>query len=402
MKRFFNSNLFYGITSVLLAIFLLFYVDSVDNPVTEKTFTVNLTTRNLPNNLIIDQTPIPIRIRVSGNKTTFYSLSSKDFKAWVDLNNARAGRGTYDVQTGLPLGVSFVWVDPATVDLYLDEIGTKTIRLQHQITNSVASGYGNFEPVLTPNQINITGPKLLLDQVSHGLVRIDLGGMKSDYVAELPILLIDSENKIIDNSQITLSQNTTKVEVTITENMSSKTVQVRPAITGEIQEKWVVSSVEVKPTNVKITGSFDIIKDIEYLTTETIDLSLLDGSFSGKVKLNVPEGVGVLDGVEVEVTIELAENLMQRTVSNIPVEVRNSPANVNYGTLPSNVDVTLEAYPWIFANYMSLDGGYQIPVKAFVDLSGKAADSREYPVEIECPEDFRIVSISSDKVRLHN
>jgi YbbR domain-containing protein len=401
MNNFFKSNLFYGITSVLLAIFLLFYVDSIDNPIVEKPYTVNLSTRNLANDLIMDGTPIQVRIRVSGNKTTFYALSSKDFRAWVDLSQAKPGLGTYDIQISVPSGVSLVWMEPKTADIYLDEIGSKTIEVQHQIINTVASGYGNFEPVLTPKQIKITGPMLLLDQVDHALVRIDLDGLKADYVADLPVMLIDKEKKVMEESNITLSQEKVKVQVAITENMSSKSVQVRPAITGEIQEKWLVSSVEVKPTTVRITGSFDKIKDIEYLTTETIDLSLLEESFSGKVKLNVPEGIGVLDGTEVDVNIKLTENLVQRTLKDIPIEVRNAPKDNSYGTLPTKVDVTLEGYPWIFANY-SNEGGYVIAVKAFVDLQGKEAGSQDYPIQIECPSDFKVVSTSVETVRLHH
>jgi YbbR domain-containing protein len=237
--------------------------------------------------------------------------------------------------------------------------------------------------------------------VDHGVVQIDLSGLKSDYVAELPVSLVGKNDQVVENAQIKVDQPKVKAQVTITENMSSKSVQIRPAITGEIQESWLVSSVEVKPTTVRITGAFDLIKDIEYLTTDTIDLTLLEDSFSGKINLNIPEGVGVLDGTQVDVNIKLIKNLIKRTISGLPIEVRNAPANKNYGTLPTQVDVELQAFPWVFAGRSTTEGGYDIPVKPFVDLGGEPANSKDYEIQIECPPEFEVLTISTKTVRVH-
>lgn len=401
MKDFLRSNLFYRLSSVVLAIFLMFYVHSLENPNSEKTFySVNIAFNNQPSDLILSGEPKTVDIRIKGTRNLVNNTSSKDIKAWVDLAEAKAGKSVYKVQYSLPDGVEVAWVKPGTMELYLDEIGSKTVALKYVTANAVESGFGNFEPVVEPSQVQVSGPKLLLEKISHAVVNIDLTGLKTNFEGELPIQLVDQEGNPVQDAMISLSQDKAKVQVAVTENMSSKSVPVRPALSGEIQKNWMVSSVEVVPTTVRITGSFDIIKDIEYLTTQPLDLTQLTESFSGKLALVVPEGVGVLDGTEVQVNVTVTENLATHTINDVPVEVRNGPADRSYGTLPTTVDVELQAYPWIFANASSA-GGYNIAVKAYVDLEGQAAGTKEYTVKAECPADYKVVSISPETVRVH-
>jgi YbbR domain-containing protein len=401
MKDFLRSNLFYRLSSVVLAIFLMFYVHSLENPNSEKTFySINIAFNNQPSDLILSGEPKTVDIRIKGTRNLVNNTSSKDIKAWVDLAEAKAGKSVYKVQYSMPEGVEIAWIKPGTMELYLDEIGSKTVALKYTTANAVESGFGNFEPVVEPAQVQVSGPKLLLEKISHAVVNIDLTGLKTNFEGELPIQLVDQDGNPVQDAMISLSQDKAKVQVAVTENMSSKSVPVRPALSGEIQKNWMVSSVEVVPTAVRITGSFDIIKDIEYLTTQPLDLTQLTESFSGKLALVVPEGVGVLDGTEVQVNVTVTENLATHTINGVPVEVRNGPADRSYGTLPTTVDVELQAYPWIFANASSA-GGYNIAVKAYVDLEGQAAGTKEYTVKAECPSDYKVVSISPDTVRVH-
>jgi len=401
MKEFLKSNWFYRLAAVALTIFLMFYVDSLQNPNSERIYnSVNVASNNLATELFLAEEPKALDVKVKGARSLINSTSSKDIKAWVDLAAAKAGKGVYKVQVTLPDGLELVWVKPNTMELYLDEMGSKTIALKYTTKNSVESGFGNFEPVVEPLQIQVTGPKLILEKISHGVVTIDLTGLKADFEGQLPIQLVGQDGVPILDSRVTLSQEKAKIKVAVTENMSSNSVPVRPALAGEIQENWMVSSVEVVPTTVRITGALDIIKNIEYLTTAPLDLTQMTQSFDGEVALIIPEGVGVLDGTQVRVKVTIEENLAKHTLSNIPVEVRNAPSGKTYGTLPSQVAVELQAYSWIFAN-KSMATGHDIPVKAYVDLAGKSADSQNYEVKVECPAEFQVKAVTPGTVRLH-
>ena len=76
--------------------------------------------------------------------------------------------------------------------------------------------------------------------------------------------------------------------------------------------------VEVSPSTVRIAGTYDMIKDIEFLNTEPIDLTGATEDYTARVALVVPEGIEVLDGNEVSVTVKIEENLTHRVLRDIP------------------------------------------------------------------------------------
>ncbi len=402
MKRFLDSNIFYGILAMVLAIFLLFYVDSSENPVSEKTYNnVNVAVSSLPEGMLLEKEPGPVEIRVNGYRSAINTAFARDVKASVDLRGAEPGTATYKVQYSLPSGLNLVYIKPEYIELTVDELGTKNLPVVCRTSNTVAEGYGSLEPVVNPASIVVTGPQRVLDQVEAAQVSLDLTGRNSDFQGSLPVVLFDKEWQEIQDSRLNLSAKEVSVHVVVTENLSSKSVSVRTALSGTIDEKYVVTGVEVQPSTVKITGSYAVISKIDSLTTEPIDLATLTESFHGSVKLLVPSNVEVLDGNEVEITIRIEENLTRRTFEGIPVEVRNGPAGMSYGTIPPTVDVTLAAYPQVFANASS-GGEYRIDIRAYVDLAGQPADTRDYNVMLEYPAEYQVVEVSPQIIRLYS
>jgi len=131
MKEFIKSNMFYRLASVVLAVFLMFYVHSLENPNSERTFyAVNVAMNNQPSELILDGEPKTVDFRIKGIRSLVSNTSSKDIKVWVDLAEAKAGKSVYKVQYSLPDGVEIAWVKPSTMEIYLDEIGAKNRGLE--------------------------------------------------------------------------------------------------------------------------------------------------------------------------------------------------------------------------------------------------------------------------------
>ena len=127
---------------------------------------------------------------------------------------------------------------------------------------------------------------------------------------------------------------------------------------------------EVSPSTVRIAGTYDMIKDIEFLNTEPIDLTGATEDYTARVALVVPEGIEVLDGNEVSVTVKIEENL------------------------------TLAAWPWVFAGDSNEEGEYEIAVRLYVDLRGEHPGDQEYQVLTEVPADYQVVQLSAQSVRV--
>jgi YbbR domain-containing protein len=404
MKKFLSSNIFYGILSVVLAVFLMFFVDSAENPVQEKSFVaVNIAVINLTENYLLESEPGMVEIRVRGLKSALNLTSSRDVLAWVDLQGSEPGQAPHDIQVSLPSGLELVSLRPVSVELDVDRLDAKNVPVYSQTINAVREGYSHLEPQLRPAEITVSGPRRTLDRVEAARVMVDLSDKAAEYQEDLPVILLDSDNKEIQDARLSLSAATVRAQVAVTENLLSKSMQVRTALSGTADEKYIVTGMEVEPSVVKVSGPYAVISRLgDYLTTAPIELSALTETFQEKVELALPENVAVLEGNQVLVTIGIEENLTRRTFAGIPVELRDPPPGKSYGCLPGVVDVTLAAYPWVFANASNEAGEYNVEVKAYVDLAGELADSRDYPVRLDYPEEYRVTEISPGTVRLYS
>ncbi|MCL1848275.1 MAG: CdaR family protein [Clostridiales bacterium] len=403
MKKFFNSNLFYALLAVVMAVFLMFFIESSENPITERSYNhVGVTVTGLAENYLLENDPGAVEIRVSGYRSAYNLILARDVRAYVDLRDVKPGTSQYPVQYSLPSGLSVVYIRPESVELSVDVMGSITMPIVCVTHNAVREGYSYRDPVLSPSSITLSGPQRILDQITEASVSVNLSERTTPYTADLPIELLDLDGAALQSSRISMSADRTNVRVDIAENLSSKSVTVRTALSGSVDDRYIVTGVEVRPSAVKINGTYSAISTIEYLTTEPIDLSPMTETFQGFVRLVTTPDIDVLEGDMVELTVRIEKNLTRRLIERIPIEIHNAPEGRNYGTIPLTVNALVAAYANVFEE-STIDGELQIDILAYVDLEGEPADARDYPLTVVAGEDIEIVQVSEETVRLfHN
>ena len=58
------------------------------------------------------------------------------------------------------------------------------------------------------------------------------------------------------------------------------------------------------------------------------------------------------------------------------------------------------AYPWVFDRDSDGEGGYNIPVRVFVDLKGEAPGGESQQLLTQVPEDYQVAELSVDTVQV--
>jgi YbbR domain-containing protein len=320
----------------------------------------------------------------------------------VDLADARPGTADYPVNYTLPNGLTIAYIRPDFVEITVDVFETIELPVLMYESNSVKQGYKSTEPVISPSTVEVSGPKRALDDIAEAAVRLDLSGRTSDFNEVLPVLLFERGGQEFQDRRVRLSQEEVSVYVGISENLSSKSVPVRAPLPGSVNNRYIVTGVEVQPSTVKITGPYATISTIDYLNTEAVNLSSITDTFHGSIKLITPPGVEVLEGDEVEITIMIEKNLIIRTYEGVPVEIRNAGDGAEYTTLPATVDVTLATFLDILEK-ADASGETRPAIVAYVDIADLEAlpeADENLPVMLEIPDDYTVVSISSGMVRL--
>ena len=402
MKKFLESNLFYGILAVIISITLYFYVASSENPIEEKSFpNVNISVTGLAENYLLESEPGRAVIMVSGNRSTLNATLTRDVRAYVDLRNAKPGTERYPVQYSIHDRLTLVYIRPEYIELTIDSAGSKELAVNCQTVNAVLDGYEAADPEINPASITITGPQRFLDQIAQARVKVDLHDRTSPYAANQQVTLLDAEGHEFQFlNRVSVSTENVRVSINISEIELQKNVSVRTALSGNVNEKYNVAGVEIFPSSVRISGPFSLVSPIEFLTTETIDLTNMTDTFKGLVKLNTPSGVTVPEGAFVELTVRVERKSIRYVIEDIPIEILNAPEDKSYGTIPGTVTVALSSYPEIFEAY-TVNGELRVEVKAYVDLAGEPADTRDYPLILDVPEDFKIQMSATETVRLY-
>jgi YbbR domain-containing protein len=295
--------------------------------------------------------------------------------------------------------LSLVHIHPEQVELTIDVFDSVEFPVAFRAIDSVAQGFSSHDPIITPYSVTISGPHRILEQIGEVAVSLDLGGRTGSFEGVLPVILYDKDDLEFYSARLRLSYTELSVRVPISENLSSKSVAVRTALSGNVDDRYIMAGMEVSPSTVMISGPYAAISMIDYLNTEPIDLASMTETFQGFVRLIVPPGVTVLEGDRVEITIRIEQNLVRRYIVGIPVEIRNAPDDFVYEADPATIDVTLSAYPEVFDG-ATIDGELLISIVAYIDLEGQPVEERLYTIVVEIPEEYLLSQVSEASASL--
>lgn len=137
---------------------------------------------NVPADLVVtDQSTDAVNIRLRGSRGAVRSLSGADLSYRVDLAGARAGTTEREVdpasQLDLPRRVQIVSRSPSTLDITLERLGTRTVRVRPDLEGRPAEGFVVEEVEVEPSRVRIAGARSEVLRLSEVLTEtIDLTG----------------------------------------------------------------------------------------------------------------------------------------------------------------------------------------------------------------------------------
>lgn len=353
LQDIFRRNLGYKIVSLLLAIGFWLWITSQNEPTGlfgKTTINVPLVTYNQPPNLVIISTIQPISVQIDTNNQ---AISVDDFFAYVDLKDAVAGEHSYQVHIDAPEGVKIGDISPSSVVIRLDAVKDKIVPVIVNVTGTPAEGFVIGQPIITPPVVNVRGPASILEKLESVVVETNVSELKESKRIAGPITFKDIQSKGIfapDPNLESLHAFPDTVEVVIPvypQGTASKTVPLRVTTSGQPAEGMTVRLVSPIPSQVEILGDEEDLKGIQNVNLGTVDVS---GLSSNKVvdipitAITLPKGVIFAEGTKLSVMVYVGQSPVNRTITNIPVTVRNVPQGLIAEPI-APLDITVSAYP---------------------------------------------------------
>jgi YbbR domain-containing protein len=177
----------------------------------------------------------------------------------------------------------------------------------------------------------------------------------------------------------------------ILEKSGTAQLPVTPRVEGQPAPGFAIGSIGVDPKMVTIAGPESRLKDIASAITERVSVEGTSSTVTQTVSIGVPDNELRLQDVRtarVTVTIVPQMSAGGRTLSGLPVSVRNLAAGHDATIEPAAVTVTVRASA---AMLTSLDAARIAP---YVDAAGRAPGRHTLPIRVDAGGDFAVSAIN--------
>jgi YbbR domain-containing protein len=245
-----------------------------------------------------------VNVKVMGRETRLDGITSEDFKAYVDLSDAKTGDSEAEVHVSLPNEVYFAKLDPSHVNVYVEQREGETMNVDIVRTGMLPDGITIEDMSVEPQNVFVSGNEDALAMVAKVGVAVELDDIYSDSKKDVPVQLYDYEGNIIEQGELKVYPEQVTLNIKVNEADIQKSVPIQAELVGSLSEGVQVDSVTVDPQTAMVEGLPKDLAKITEIKTEPIDLSGIKETTSFTVKL---VGKQLRDVQKVTVTVNVSE-----------------------------------------------------------------------------------------------
>ncbi|HYD49135.1 MAG TPA: CdaR family protein [Terriglobales bacterium] len=264
-----------------------------------------------------------------------------------------------------------------------------TVKVPLELSN-IPNGLVITGPRVDDIDVRLIGPRRLLGRLDGPALTIDL-----DLQGARPgpaVFPIGAERfklpRGIRVMRITPAQITLQLE-----RITTKSVPVQLRIEQQPPSDFSIAGTELIPDRVTVRGPVSVLRDIEMVTTEPVDLSRASaGVLEQELRLAVREQGISYDTQSVTARIRLEDVTVTRTFEALPVEVRAARGDVRIR--PSTIVLTVEG-PQRLIRGLTPESAI-----AWVDVTARGAGTFAAEPIVTLPAGVRIVAISPPQVEV--
>lgn len=210
-------------------------------------------------------------------------------------------------------GVTVLDYTPSTVSVSLDRLDQAQVRVAVD-NGEVPAGLEISTPQLSVSSVIASGPESLLRRVDRALatVRIDPSGI--DCCGQVDLVPVDTDGRMVES--VELNPSTVRVQIDVSTVETSRTVPIRPLLTGAPAPGFEVGTVSADPSVVTLRGPPQVLAAIAEVLTQPISLSGSDTTLRATGSLVIPDGARLADPADAQPTIvvEIRETVATRTL----------------------------------------------------------------------------------------
>lgn len=396
-----KSNIIAKVVSVIVAIFLWYYVMGLVNPEETRTYrNINVAFKNveyLNNTKLVNLGPseAKVTVQVKGKKSELDNINENNIKASIDFRGYDAGQVRVPVKSeiiGQYNTLQVTSISPSEVIFNLDSVESykKTVEIRQK--GDIKENYALSNISTDVESVKLTGPESYLAKVDKVVAEIDLTNKDKPFTISSKLYALDLKDNQID--QVSLYPQVVNISAQIDK---TKSVPIETDFESHLPTTFKIVNIKTNPQKLVIKGQ-EGIDAITSIKTEKIEVNDAVEPKEGEliVKPILPQGVSLLDeNVKISVTYEIEEEAEKE----IRVPIRNIElVNLKEGmelkdTNDEFISLTLKGYKSI------LDKIDEETFKLSADASNVTTEGKQQ-LRLELVSDKEYIEILNDTISL--
>lgn len=390
MDRLFEKDPVIRVLSVVLAVLLWFLGTNQQNPVVQRSLTVQLAHTPVAAGLVLmGLEPQLVAVTVQGRQSAIGALRETDLVASVDLSTTPGGRHQVPVTIELrQRAIGLVGFSPQQAEAAIDVVEQRAVSVDIRLAGNPDPDYTTDRMRLSAATVRVSGPQSVVQLVNRVTGVVDVEGATRTVVQRVLLRPEDFAGREVRETTVDPAE----IEVTVPLRAlpPSKTVPVRPTLTGVPELGFRVAEVNSLPSVITIRAPAAVLARIEALATAPVSLAGRSSSFTERVSVVLPQGVVWHSQSQVDIAVSVREDVLQMTFAGIPIRLQHLAVGYRWQLEPTQVDVRVEGRRDLINN---LTAGM---ITAFVDArdaEGRPLGAGEHrlAVKVELPEGVTLV-----------
>lgn len=347
-----KNKILTALLSTALAVGLWLYVVTVVSPNSDKHYyNIPVTLQSevvlQERGLMITSTELPtVSLHLEGNRTDLNKLNSSNITIAVDVSRiGEAGTHSLSFTPSYPgdvpnNAITVLSRTPGVITLTVEERISKSVPVDIQYLGNLSEDYmaDKENKELDYENVNITGPKSVIDQIAMARIEVDLDGQVESISEQFAYTLCNEKGEPVDAQLVT-----TDVEAV---TLTLKILRVKEIVLtvdvvdgGGATEK--TSDITIDPLTIRVSGSDSILEGMESLELGTINLGemLTDQTLTFPIKL--PEGINNETGtMEATVNVRFPE-LGTKSLVVTNIQAVNVPAGLEVDLITQILEIQI-------------------------------------------------------------
>lgn len=383
---------------IIAAFVLWLFITSTENPITDykiKNIPVQLVNMDAladSNLVLVPGQDLNIDLSIKGaNTSILLDKKAEDFTVVADLSAYSLKVGEQKIPIEIrrsPDNINVINSDSLFIKVSVDKLIETKLPIKFNLSGEPKQSYYASEPKLSQEYATVTGGSKFVNTVKELVISENIQNAESDITKSYKLIPVDSKGKEI--SEVTV--NPTNIDVTIPIR-KTKAIGVKVKTIGKLNPSLILKSIKVLPERFDITGSADALNNIEYLNTESIDLSKVSNTTKIDAKVIIPDGLSMVSNTS-DANVKVEINVIKVVQKSISIETKNVNLDTNYEiSLPNNKCELVVSAPETIMNSLDLT-----KFSATVDLINLVEGEHTITVVVTMPEGIKLISQTPNKI----